>query len=314
MANELSRVQQNYAALADTLRDRGREIAQLLPGTHGDAKAKSEAVAKFCRQMMTACERNPALLEADQGSLFLAGLNIAATGLDPSGNNGEAALVPYAGKVTPIIMARGLVILAVRSGAARAIEHNVVCEGDSFDWELGTAAYIRHKPSLGKRGAPVAVWAIATLPSGEKVYEVMGWPEVEAIKARSKSGAKGGGPWGTDPLEMGRKTVLRRLSKRLPYTADDSGIAAMLQIQAAEDANFGIDTTPRADLPQVVRSSGGGMAALRAATSDKAKPVETTPAKATDPAEVCPVCGRHQPDLRGQMDARSGCPECGGRK
>lgn len=63
-----------------------------------------------------------------------------------------------------------------------------------------------------------------------------------------------------------------------------------------------------------------GMAGLRAVTMGKpaiAAPAESAkpvPTAAPDPAEVCPVCHRHQPDLRGQMDAISGCPECGGKK
>lgn len=321
-----------YEAVELMAKERAREVMQLLPGTFADPKAKGEAVAKFCRQLMTACEKNPALLDADMGSLWLAALNLAATGLDVSGVTGEAALVPYKGRVTPMIMARGYIVLAMRSGGARAIEHNVVCERDVFDYEFGSAPYLRHKPALSQRGKPLAVWAIATLPTGEQVYEVMGWDEVEAIRSRSK--ASQNGPWATDPLEMGRKTVLRRIIKRVPFNSTDM-MATLVNVQSAEDADFGIETEARREIAHTapatlsVSVAGSGMAALKERTGMKAPPAEPAPASATEkpageaePARApsapaappaghaaCPRCKRVQDPAT--IDRRQGnCAHC----
>lgn len=267
-----------YERTESLLRSRGNMLAQLIPGVVGNADAKKEATARFMRQVMTACQKNSALLDAHPESLWLAACNVAATGLDPSGQTGEAALVPYKGTVTPIIMSRGYIVLALRSGAARAIEHNVVCEGDVFDYEFGSAPFLRHKPALVNRGKPVAVWAIATLASGEKVYEVMGWGEVEAIRARSKSAERG--PWATDPLEMGRKTVLRRIAKRLPWNSTDNLVEKMLEIQAADDATFGLD-----DERSEIKPAGetkGGVAGLK----DKLGVASKAPSSPVEPREA----------------------------
>jgi recombination protein RecT len=242
-----------YDRMRTLIDTRKHELTALLPGTFGSQEARKEAVARFCRQLLTACERSPALLDPDKcqpDSFWLAALNIAALGLDPSGASGEAAIVPFKGRATPMVMVRGYIVLALRSGAAKAIEHQVVCAADQFDYEFGTSPYIRHKPALADRGPPVAVWAIATLPSGERVFEIMGWSAIEAIRARSRAATDG--PWVTDPLEMGRKTVVRRIAKRLPWNAADDMIERMLTVQRADDDAFGIIdvTTERPPIQQ----------------------------------------------------------------
>jgi recombination protein RecT len=243
--------------VADMVKIRGGELLQLLPDANGTDKERRDSLARFQRQIMVAVDKNPALLDCGQRGLWLAFLHLASLGLDPSGNNGESAVVPFKGVATPMIMARGYVMLAIRSGAAQAIDHGAVCEGDLFDYELGSDAYIRHKPALRNRGDLIAVWAVAVLPSGQKVYEVIGWDEVEGIRARSRSGEKG--PWVTDPAEMGRKTVLRRIMKRLPWSSDDM-MDRLVQAQSAEDAAIGIDLTPRKEIRS---ESVGGLAGLR---------------------------------------------------
>ncbi len=314
-----------YERTESLLRSRGGELMQLLPGTFADATARKEVAARFMRQVMTACQKNTTLLAAHPESLWLAAANLAAAGLDPSGQTGEAALVPFKGMVTPIIMSRGYVILALRSGAARAIEHNVVCEGDVFDYEFGSSPFLRHKPALSKRGDPIAVWAIATLASGEKLYEVMGWDAVEAIRERSKS--KDSGPWVTDTMEMGRKTVLRRIAKRLPWNSTDNMVEKMLDIQAADDATFGLDDERTAIQPSPQPAAGKGMDGLRAKVMPKAPsiPVESSeaegapthaagqePQAVVKPAPVasgpvCPGCGKSGGEIDRVLKSCSNC-------
>jgi recombination protein RecT len=62
------------------------------------------------------------------------------------------------------------------------------------------------------------VYAVAHLKGGGVQFEVMPKREVDAIRARSRSGNEG--PWKTDYAEMAKKTVVRRLAKYLPLTIE----------------------------------------------------------------------------------------------
>ena len=56
------------------------------------------------------------------------------------------------------------------------------------------------------------------MKDGEKSREVMSVEDVNAIRARSRSGNSG--PWVSDFSEMAKKTVVRRHAKRLPMSTD----------------------------------------------------------------------------------------------
>jgi hypothetical protein len=62
------------------------------------------------------------------------------------------------------------------------------------------------------------VFAIAKTKDGGVYMEVMGRSQIEQV--RNVSRAKDNGPWGPWYSEMARKTVIRRLSKRLPMSTD----------------------------------------------------------------------------------------------
>lgn len=201
---------------------------------------------RFARSILLAAARQPALLNADKTSLFLAAQTAAQLGLDCSGTLGSGYLVPYGGKVTLIIGYRGLIDLARRSKEIVSLQANVVYAADKFEVTLGTAPSIVHVPAFhaAERGDVVAAYAVAELVGGGRQFEVMTRQELDAIKRRSK--ASGSGPWITDPQEMQRKTVLRRLAKWLPLspeladaitfeTTNSDGEAGDIAVAAAVD-------------------------------------------------------------------------------
>ena len=77
-----------------------------------------------------------------------------------------------------------------------------------------------HKPpKLGTdRGPIIGAYAVAETKDGERSLEVMDKVAVEKVRAASRS--KDSGPWVQWWDEMARKTVLRRLSKRLPLSEE----------------------------------------------------------------------------------------------
>jgi len=149
-------------------------------------------------------------------SLVDAAHDCSRLGLWP-GPHGHVYLVPYGRTATPIVGYKGMIALAKRMTGAR-IEARLVHENDEFSLSLGTDPRIEHVPA-SDRGACVGAYAVARFPDGKTQFEHMTIDQVFAIRDRSP--AKGDSPWTTDPGEMTRKTVVRRLCK---YIGMDEGM------------------------------------------------------------------------------------------
>ena len=178
------------------------------------------SVEKFVRVTLTAVQTNPQLLEADRRTLFAAATKAAQMGLLPDGR--EGAIVTFKGQAQWMPMVAGIMKLVRNSGEISTWSVQAVYENDTFDFCLGDEEHITHKPALANRGKIIAVYSIVTMKDGEKSREVMSVEDVNAIRARSRSG--GSGPWQTDYAEMAKKTVVRRHSKRLPLSTDIDGV------------------------------------------------------------------------------------------
>lgn len=185
------------------------EIARALP-RHVDPD-------RFRRVAETAILNNPDLVQANKRSLVTACIKAAQDGLMPDGR--DAALVVFKGQAQYMPMIAGILKKARNSGELASVAAHVVYEADDFDYELGDDERIRHKPALSvDRGKAKAVYAIAKTKDGAIYREVMSVQEVEAIRRVSR--AANAGPWSQWWGEMARKSVLRRLSKRLPMSTD----------------------------------------------------------------------------------------------
>jgi recombination protein RecT len=198
------------------------KITNALPGGARD-------VDRFISVAVTAIRLDPDLLRHDRESLFNSLIRCAQDGLLPDGR--EAAMVVFGGKVQYMPMVTGLRKRAAEFGIS--IAAYVVCQNDTFDWELGFAPSVSHRPPPldQERGAPIGAYAVATDRDGAKYLEVMSKGEIEAVRKVSR--AKGAGPWTTWWGEMARKTVARRLFKSLPLHTE--AISSLLD---AVDAEF----------------------------------------------------------------------------
>ena len=224
-----------------------RLAAALPPGVNPD---------RFQRVVLTAIQQNPKLADADRQSLYNASLRAAADGLVPDGR--EGAFVEMSVKqgngwikqITWMPMVAGIIKRLATAGIT--IDAQLVHENDEFEQTLGDDAAIHHKaPRLGQsRGEIIGVYAIARLPNGMVMREVMDREQVELVRAASRS--KDGGPWSQWWGEMARKTVIRRLAKRLPIldpaVSDTIGRDDDLYDFAAGNAQDG-DTPPTHDQP-----------------------------------------------------------------
>jgi len=203
-------------------------------------------VEKFIRTTLTAVQMNPDLLGADRRSLLGACMKAAQDGLLLDGR--EAAPVIFRTKEGPKVqympMVGGILKKMRNSGEIASIGAHVVYDKDLFEYELGDDERIVHKPHLGtERGTPIAVYAIAKTKDGAIYREVMSVADVE--KVRQASRAKDAGPWVQWWDEMAKKTVIRRMAKRLPSSADvdqvlqsDNEASGFVQIERREAVNI----------------------------------------------------------------------------
>lgn len=172
---------------------------------------------RFIRVVITAVQGDPALLDADRKTLFEASMRAAQDGLLP--DKREGALVIFKSRVQWMPMIGGILKKVRNSGELVSIGAHIAYENDRFAYVLGDEERIEHEPKLdGDRGKPRAAYAIAKTKDGGIYREVMSLGEIE--KVRKVSRAANNGPWVEWWEEMARKTVLRRLSKRLPMSTD----------------------------------------------------------------------------------------------
>jgi recombination protein RecT len=202
-------------------------------------------VEKFTRVAMTAIQNNPDLQNADRRTLFGAIVRLAQDGLLPDGR--EAAIVLFGNKAQAMPMIAGVLKKIRQSGEVKKVSAQVVYESDHFLVKYGFDEDVEHTPPpLDKpRGKPIGAYATAVLKDGSQLLEVMSFEEIEKVRSVSRSGQKG--PWAQWWGEMARKTVMRRLSKRLPMSTD------------LEDEIFARDATMtgKGEQPDLVVIDGG---------------------------------------------------------
>jgi recombination protein RecT len=241
-------------------------------------------VDRFVRTIVTAVQMEPTLLEADRRTLFSSCMKAAQDGLLLDGR--EAGLSVYKNRETGLKtvsympMVGGILKKIRQSGEISSIRAHVVHEGDDFDFELGDNERIQHKPNLLQPGKPVAVYAIAKFKDGDIQREVMSVPQIEKIRAKATGIGKA--CWASEWGEMAKKTVIRRLAKRLPSSTD------LDQVLASESGNYepvtvaAVSEQPQqieaqvtvADLNRQIAAKSGGTGAVSESDSGDDEMVE----------------------------------------
>lgn len=197
-------------------------------------------VEKFMRVFQTAANNNPKLIDANRTKLFGAVMKAAQDGLLPDGK--EAALIPFGNDVGYIPMIAGILKKIRNSGELASIGAHTVHQNDSFAyWIDENGEHLNHRPELaGDRGQITHAYAMARTKDGGIYIEVMSKGEIEQVRQVSRS--RDAGPWKEWYGEMAKKTVLRRLSKRLPSSTD-------LDFSNDDDVIEGVVNPPPTDVP-----------------------------------------------------------------
>ncbi len=204
-----------------------RELGQTLDRSYAAIDAAlpkyGMTALRFIQQMKSAINGNPQLATCTMRSLKTAMMKCASLGLEPNSVLEQAWLIPRRGKngvmeCTFQIGYRGIIELAHRSGKIRNVYADVIKENDEYDYQKGIGAYLRHKQSLQARGKSIAYYAIYESMDGAYGFEIMSREEVEEhrnMHCQSDSPA-----WRRNFDQMAKKTVLMRLAKQMPMSAE----------------------------------------------------------------------------------------------
>lgn len=178
---------------------------------------------------------------------------------------------------------KGLIAAAKRCKTIRDCWARIIYDSDTFEYEEqdGQVRY-RHIPDLTRdrdslEGA-ICILAVATHPDGWFRTELMPTSDVLHIRARSKSykDAKSMTPWNTDPGEMGKKTVLRRLLKTFN---DDPGLVRLMEL---DDRDY---EDVKSESPASIAHNSPTSMADALAASLQARTESTPPAETPQPQE-----------------------------
>lgn len=216
--------------LSEYLRVREKQLA-----TYARNSVKPETMVRLA---VYEASKSEWMKDVAPESVYASLIIAAQLGLEPSGARGEAYLVPFKGRCTLMPGYRGLVKLALRSGAVKSIRSRIVYEGDEFLVEYGTTEKLHHVPRLraeleedGSQPRIIAAYAVAEMADGSCQFEVLdGW---QLDKIRAASMQANGPAWKDWAEEMYRKAPVRRLAKYLPLGDDYFKAAAIDELQEA---------------------------------------------------------------------------------
>lgn len=180
---------------------------------------------RFTRIAVSALSTTPKLAECHPMTFIGAMMTAAQLGMEPNTPLGQAYLIPYWNNKAKRLECqfqlgyKGMVDLAFRSGQISSIQAHVVYDNDEFSYSYGLDPDLRHVPALSDRGQPVSVYAIFKTKDGGFGFEVMSWADAIAHGQRY-SKTYSNGPWQTNPEEMAKKTVLKKVLKYAPLASE----------------------------------------------------------------------------------------------
>lgn len=180
---------------------------------------------RFTRIAVSALSTTPKLAECHPMTFIGAMMTAAQLGMEPNTPLGQAYLIPYWNNKAKRLECqfqlgyKGMIDLAFRSGQISSIQAHVVYDNDEFSYSYGLDPDLRHVPALSDRGQPVSVYAIFKTKDGGFGFEVMSWADAIAHGQRY-SKTYSNGPWQTNPEEMAKKTVLKKVLKYAPLASE----------------------------------------------------------------------------------------------
>lgn len=200
--------------------------------------------------MLSATMRTPKLLRCSMMSILQGMIQVSELGLELSPAFGHLYLIPYENRKQgttelQVQLAYGGLAQLVFNATGLLLTTVPVYNGDPFVMREGSEPYVTHEVNLDADRSEQGLRAVYCRVEGKTKCELMTRREVDDIRKRSKSPMEG--PWVTDYVQMARKTVLRRMTKTLPKSAENQALARALEIEDDASGEADLDA-PKANL------------------------------------------------------------------
>jgi len=175
---------------------------------------------RMLRLAVTCFSTTPALQKCTPVSILGSVIVASQLGLEP-GIGGQGYLIPYGKTCTFVPGWQGLVGLLNNSGRATAWTGSVF-EGDEFDFALGSAPRLVHRPGPNYGDPERLTWVYACgKVNGSEQPVVEAWPIERIWKHRDKFNKVGGSHYSYQHPEMyARKVVLLQVLKYMPRSIE----------------------------------------------------------------------------------------------
>ena len=189
----------------------------------------------FLSSVLNAVYLNNSLKDCDPNSIMVSALRAAALDMPVDPNLGFAAIVPYKGQGQLQIMYKGMVQLAMRSGAYRAMNDTPIYQGQTVVKDQLTGRIKIKGDPLSKQ---VIGWAFYyQLNNGFERFTYMTVEEMEEHGKRySKSYDLPTSLWKTNKPAMYRKTVIKKGLSFAPMSISWREMVALDEDEAEHEA------------------------------------------------------------------------------
>lgn len=225
----------------------------------------------FAMQMLTKNNYVFDTANKNPGSVQLAMINVASTGLTLNPAMGYAYLVPRDGQIVLDISYKGLIKIATDAGSIRWARAECVHDRDEFTYHGPAAMPVIRTDPFRERGQIIGAYCVAKTADGDILTEVMDLEAIHTIRAKSSAWVKGGvgkkGPWEDFFAEMCRKAVIKRARKTWPYTDRDGRMAKAVEVANHAEGGYVFEAESVQLTPE---ESAEAKAAERKAVHDEA--------------------------------------------
>lgn len=267
MGNEL--VPSSPAELRDYLATARGQIAMALP--------RHLNPDRMMRLALTSFSTTPALRRCTAVSILRSIVIASQLGLEP-GVAGQGYLIPYKDECTFVPGWQGLVGLLNNTGRATAWT-GAVYDGDTFDFELGSAPKCRHipGPNFGEADRMTWVYACGKVNGSEQPI-IEAWPMSRVVRHRDRNNKVGQRHYSYLHMEMyARKVVLLQVLKYLPRSIELANAVAVADasdegrtVKVEDGIIVDVEQEPEPETKPIDALKGK----LKSAKAEPAKPAE----------------------------------------